>query len=85
MSCLSDLCLCFLILHTGKSVSDASQMSLRYMGERVRGAGGAIVVSPSGQWAATFTTERMAWAAAENDILWYGLDPKERLKEQLSQ
>lgn len=54
------------------------------MGSRVQGAGGAIVVTPSGQWAATFTTERMAWAAVENDILWYGLDPNERVKEQLS-
>lgn len=54
------------------------------MGDRVRGAGGAIVVSPSGKWAATFTTERMAWAAVENDVLWYGLDPNKRLKEQLS-
>ncbi|XP_026211705.1 isoaspartyl peptidase/L-asparaginase [Anabas testudineus] len=70
-------------IEQGKSVADASQMSLLYMGERVQGAGGAIVVSPSGQWAATFTTERMAWAAVENDVLWYGLDPKERLKEQL--
>lgn len=55
------------------------------MADRVRGAGGSIVVSPSGQWAATFTTDRMAWAAVDQDVLWYGLDPDERLKEQLSQ
>lgn len=60
-------------------------MALRYMGDRVQGAGGAIVVSPSGQWAATFTTVRMAWAAVENDVLWYGLDQKERLKEHFSE
>ncbi|GAA6213888.1 isoaspartyl peptidase/L-asparaginase [Lates japonicus] len=71
-------------IEQGKSVADASQLSLQYMGDRVRGAGGAIVVSPSGKWAATFTTERMAWAAVENDVLWYGLDPNKRLKEQLS-
>lgn len=65
-------------------MAEASQASLRYMGDRVRGAGGAIAVSPSGQWAATFTTERMAWAAVEDDVLWYGLDPNMRLKEQLS-
>ncbi|XP_036978524.1 isoaspartyl peptidase/L-asparaginase isoform X1 [Acanthopagrus latus] len=69
----------------GKSVADSSQLSLRYMADRVRGAGGSIVVSPSGQWAATFTTDRMAWAAVDQDVLWYGLDPDERLKEQLSQ
>lgn len=75
----------FLFAHAGKSVADASQLSLRYMGDRVQGAGGAVVVSPSGQWAATFTTERMAWAAVEKDVLWYGLDPEERFKDQLSQ
>ncbi|XP_069000176.1 isoaspartyl peptidase/L-asparaginase [Embiotoca jacksoni] len=72
-------------IEQGKSVSEASQVSLQHMGDRVRGAGGAIVVSPSGQWAATFTTERMAWAAVEQDVLWFGLDPNERVKEQLSQ
>ncbi|XP_034008194.1 isoaspartyl peptidase/L-asparaginase-like [Trematomus bernacchii] len=69
----------------GKSVADSSQLSLQYMGDRVRGAGGAIVVSPSGQWAATFSTERMAWAAVDQDVLWYGLDPKEKLNEKLGQ
>ncbi|XP_051234540.1 isoaspartyl peptidase/L-asparaginase [Dicentrarchus labrax] len=69
----------------GRSVADSSQLSLQYMADRVRGAGGAIVVSPSGQWAATFTTDRMAWAAVDQDVLWYGLDPKERFKEQFSQ
>lgn len=75
----------FLFPCSGKSVADASQLSLRYMGDRVHGAGGAIVVSPSAQWAATFSSERMAWAAVEQDVLWYGLDPNEKLKEQLSQ
>ncbi|XP_071389083.1 isoaspartyl peptidase/L-asparaginase [Centroberyx affinis] len=69
----------------GKEVADAVDLSLRYMGDRVHGAGGAITVSPSGEWAAKFTTERMAWAAVEHDVLWYGLDPNEKFKEQLSQ
>ncbi|XP_034537048.1 isoaspartyl peptidase/L-asparaginase [Notolabrus celidotus] len=72
-------------IEQGKSVEDSSQLSLKYMGSRVHGAGGAIVVSPSGQWAATFTTERMAWAAVDHDVLWFGLDPSERCEEQLSQ
>ncbi|XP_047458097.1 isoaspartyl peptidase/L-asparaginase [Mugil cephalus] len=72
-------------IEQGKSVANASQVSLQHMGDRVQGAGGAIVVSPSGEWAATFTTERMAWAAVEGDVLWYGLDPNERAKEELSQ
>ncbi|XP_008320037.1 isoaspartyl peptidase/L-asparaginase isoform X2 [Cynoglossus semilaevis] len=68
-------------IEQGKSVAEASRVSLKYMGDRVQGAGGAISVSPSGQWAATFTTERMAWAAVHNYTLWYGLDPDENLKE----
>lgn len=70
---------------TGKTVAEASQLSLQYMAERVHGAGGAILVSPSGRWAATFSTDRMAWAAVDREGLWYGLDPNERHKETLSQ
>ncbi|CAL9687995.1 unnamed protein product [Knipowitschia caucasica] len=68
-------------MEQGKSVVEASESALKYMGDRVHGAGGAVVVNPSGQWAATFTTERMAWAAVETDTLWYGLNPQEKLKE----
>ncbi len=75
----------YILILAGKSVADASQLSLQYMGDRVQGAGGAIVVSPSGKWAATFTTNRMAWAAVDRGVLWYGLDPNERHKEELSQ
>ncbi|XP_049927195.1 isoaspartyl peptidase/L-asparaginase [Epinephelus moara] len=69
----------------GKSLADSSQLSLKYMGDRVQGAGGAIAVSPSGQWAVAFTTVRMAWAAVDGDVLCYGLNPGERFKEQLAQ
>uniref|UniRef100_A0A1A8N835 Uncharacterized protein n=1 Tax=Nothobranchius rachovii TaxID=451742 RepID=A0A1A8N835_9TELE len=44
-----------------------------------------MLTGRGGQWAATFTTKRMAWAAVEQDVLWFGLDPNERLKEKLSQ
>ncbi|XP_029925923.1 isoaspartyl peptidase/L-asparaginase [Myripristis murdjan] len=71
-------------IEQGKEVVDAVELSLRYMGDRVHGAGGAIAVSPSGEWAAKFTTERMAWASVECDILWYGLNPNEKFKQQLS-
>ncbi|XP_017268337.1 isoaspartyl peptidase/L-asparaginase [Kryptolebias marmoratus] len=77
--------LVLLHIEQGKSVAKASQLSLQHMGDRVQGAGGVVVVSPSGQWAATFTTERMAWAAAEHDVLWFGINPNERLKEKLPQ
>ncbi|KAK0133661.1 Isoaspartyl peptidase/L-asparaginase [Merluccius polli] len=72
-------------IEQGTEVQDAVERSLRYMGERVQGAGGAIAVSPSGRWAATFTTERMAWAAAEQGALWYGLNPQEKFQDKLSQ
>lgn len=55
------------------------------MGDRVHGAGGAIVVSQTGKWAAKFTTERMAWAAVEGEVLWYGLKTNEEFKETLIQ
>ncbi|XP_068184132.1 isoaspartyl peptidase/L-asparaginase [Antennarius striatus] len=75
-----------ILLHVeqGKSVAESSQWALQYMADRVHGAGGCIVVNRSGQWAATFTTKRMAWAAVDHDGLWYGLDPKERLNDSLS-
>ncbi|XP_030234443.1 isoaspartyl peptidase/L-asparaginase [Gadus morhua] len=69
-------------IEQGKEVEDAVALSLRYMDERVHSGGGAIAVSPSGQWAATFTTERMAWAAAEQGTLWYGLNPQERVQDK---
>lgn len=55
------------------------------MADRVCGTGGSIVVSRSGEWATTFTTKRMAWAAVDQNGLWYGLEPKERFKETPSQ
>ncbi|XP_068184136.1 isoaspartyl peptidase/L-asparaginase-like [Antennarius striatus] len=75
-----------ILLHVeqGKSVAESSQLALQYMADRVHGAGGCVVVSPSGQWAATFTTKRMVWAAVDHDGLWYGLDPNERFSEQLT-
>ncbi|KAJ3610725.1 hypothetical protein NHX12_022816, partial [Muraenolepis orangiensis] len=57
-------------IEQGKEMHNAVELSLRYMSERVQGGGGAIAVSPSGHWAATFNTERMAWAAAEQGTLW---------------
>ncbi|KAJ0005095.1 hypothetical protein NQD34_011309 [Periophthalmus magnuspinnatus] len=71
-------------MEQGKPAAEASELALKYMGDRVHGAGGAIVVTPSGQWAATFTTERMAWAAVENDTLWYGLNPQEKFQAPLT-
>ncbi|XP_061084828.1 isoaspartyl peptidase/L-asparaginase [Conger conger] len=67
----------------GKSLSEAVDSSLQYMAERVNGGGGVIAVSRAGDWTAQFTTERMAWAAMEGDVLSYGLNPKEVFQETL--
>uniref|UniRef100_A0A4W5LAW1 Isoaspartyl peptidase/L-asparaginase n=1 Tax=Hucho hucho TaxID=62062 RepID=A0A4W5LAW1_9TELE len=72
-------------MEQGKGAPEAVEVSLRYMGDRVQGGGGAILVSRTGEWAAKFTTERMAWAAVEREVLWYGLNPKEEFKETLRQ
>ncbi|ROL49528.1 Isoaspartyl peptidase/L-asparaginase [Anabarilius grahami] len=53
------------------------------MGERVKGCGGAIVLSSTGDWAASFTTPRMAWASIKEDVLHYGLNLKEEFTEML--
>ncbi|KAG9275590.1 isoaspartyl peptidase/L-asparaginase-like [Astyanax mexicanus] len=68
----------------GRTASEAAEHSLQYMGERVQGGGGVIVVSPTGDWTATFTTERMAWAAVDEDVLSYGLNPKDKFTETVN-
>lgn len=73
------LCLC----NAGKSATAAATSSLQYMGERVKGCGGAIVLSSTGDWAADFTTPRMAWASIKEDVLHWGLNPKEEFTEML--
>ncbi|XP_051503597.1 isoaspartyl peptidase/L-asparaginase [Myxocyprinus asiaticus] len=70
-------------MEQGKSAVVAADTSLQYMGERVQGGGGAIVVSPTGDWAARFTTPRMAWASVKGDVLCYGLNSDEEFKETL--
>jgi hypothetical protein len=54
------------------------------MNSRVKGAGGAICISASGEAAFHFTTERMAWAIAKADVLSWGLDPNEHNTEMIA-
>ncbi|XP_067277204.1 isoaspartyl peptidase/L-asparaginase isoform X1 [Pseudorasbora parva] len=70
-------------MEQGKSATAAAAASLQYMSERVKGCGGAIVLSSMGDWAASFTTPRMAWASIKEDQLHYGLNPKEEFTEML--
>jgi len=50
-------------------------MALSDMAERVHGAGGLIAISKNGDIGYHFTTERMAWAYASDDLVTSGLDP----------
>ncbi|XP_036403392.1 isoaspartyl peptidase/L-asparaginase [Megalops cyprinoides] len=72
-------------MEQGKVPSEAVKSCLQYMGERVQGGGGVIAVARTGDWAAEFTTERMAWAAVDGEVLWYGLNPEEMFQEKLPQ
>jgi isoaspartyl peptidase/L-asparaginase-like protein (Ntn-hydrolase superfamily) len=69
------------VLTLGMNAQNAVEESLRFMNSRVKGAGGAICISASGEAAFHFTTERMAWAIAKADVLSWGLDPNERNTE----
>jgi isoaspartyl peptidase/L-asparaginase-like protein (Ntn-hydrolase superfamily) len=69
------------VLTLGMTAQNAVEESLRFMNSRVKGAGGAICISASGEAAFHFTTERMAWAIAKADVLSWGLDPNERNTE----
>ncbi|XP_066535602.1 isoaspartyl peptidase/L-asparaginase [Hoplias malabaricus] len=60
-------------MEQGKSPEEASDLALDYMKERVQGLGGVVVVDPKGTWAARFSSLQMAWAAAQQDQLHYGL------------
>jgi len=51
---------------------------LDYMYQRVGGSGGAIALDTKGNYAAVFSTERMPWAAVdEQGILHSGFKPNE--------
>ncbi|XP_075720264.1 isoaspartyl peptidase/L-asparaginase-like [Rhinoderma darwinii] len=71
-------------MEKGESPQCAAEHALEYMKNKVHGRGGLIVVSKSGEWAASFTTKRMAWACAENKILSYGLNPGENFQEKIN-
>lgn len=63
----------FFFCSLGQSPQEASDLALAYMKERVNGLGGVVVVDPKGTWAARFSSLQMAWAAAQQDQLHYGL------------
>nr|XP_002755535.3 isoaspartyl peptidase/L-asparaginase isoform X1 [Callithrix jacchus] len=64
-------------MQQGKTVEEAADLSLGYMKSRVKGLGGLILVSKTGDWVAKWTTTSMPWAAAKDDKLHFGIDPGE--------
>ncbi|KAK2707270.1 isoaspartyl peptidase/L-asparaginase-like [Artemia franciscana] len=63
------------LMKSGETADDACKMALSDMAERVHGAGGLIAISKNGDIGYHFTTERMAWAYASDDLVTSGLDP----------
>ncbi|XP_068137533.1 isoaspartyl peptidase/L-asparaginase-like isoform X2 [Hyperolius riggenbachi] len=70
-------------MEQGETPQDAADHALDNMKNRVHGRGGLIVVSKTGEWAARFTTKRMAWASVQNNLLTYGLNPEEIFQESI--
>ncbi|KAI9561701.1 hypothetical protein GHT06_012661 [Daphnia sinensis] len=79
--CLAKHIIC--LMESGMRAQEAVEQSLQLMNSRVKGAGGAICISASGEPAFHFTTERMAWAIAKADVLSWGLDPNESNVEKM--
>lgn len=61
----------------------ASDLGLAFMKSRVDGCGGVVTVDPQGHWAARFSSLQMAWAAAQRDVLNYGLYAGERFTQNI--
>ncbi|XP_076049406.1 isoaspartyl peptidase/L-asparaginase [Oratosquilla oratoria] len=64
-------------MEIGTSPEESIKKSLNRMEERIKGFGGAIAVSYTGQVAALFSTDRMPWAYVKDGELHYGIHPGE--------
>ncbi|XP_039327430.1 isoaspartyl peptidase/L-asparaginase isoform X2 [Saimiri boliviensis] len=71
-------------MEQGKTVEEAADLSLGYMKSRVKGLGGLILVSKTGDWVAKWTTTSMPWAAAKDGKLQFGIDPGETTIKDLA-
>lgn len=69
----------------GQSAEAASDLGLAYMQSRVSGLGGVVTVDPTGRWAARFSSQQMAWAAAQGDTLHWGLWTGENFTQNISE
>lgn len=71
------------LMRQGLSPDEAANKALKNMADRVHGYGGVIVINKKGDVSATFTTERMTWAYARDQVLHYGINPGEDMTENI--
>uniref|UniRef100_A0AAZ3Q7M5 Isoaspartyl peptidase/L-asparaginase n=2 Tax=Oncorhynchus tshawytscha TaxID=74940 RepID=A0AAZ3Q7M5_ONCTS len=70
-------------MEQGRSVEAAADEALAYMKDRVGGLGGVVVVDPQGEWSVRFSSLQMAWAAAQQQTLHYGLYTGEHFTQNI--
>ncbi|XP_063084319.1 isoaspartyl peptidase/L-asparaginase isoform X2 [Cavia porcellus] len=58
----------------GKTVDEAADLALGYMKSRLKGLGGLILVSRTGEWVAKWTSTSMPWAAVKGGKVHAGID-----------
>lgn len=58
----------------GKTLEEAAALALGHMQSRLQGVGGVILLDRAGAWAARWTSESMAWAAATGGKLHVGVN-----------
>jgi len=63
----------------GHPPETACDKALQSMFQTVGGQGGVIAVNKHGQVGRGFTTKRMAWAAVEEGVLKFGIEPNEEM------
>lgn len=64
-------------------MEEASDLGLSHMKTRLGGLGGVITVDTKGAWSARFSSNQMAWAAACDQTLHWGIYKGEHFTEAL--
>ena len=64
-------------------MSSSIEQSLKHMGDRVKGCGGAVAVSREGEVGIAFSTPCMPWAYVKDHHLHFGIKPGQHMKEHL--
>ncbi|CAL9688289.1 unnamed protein product [Knipowitschia caucasica] len=70
-------------MEQGRSVEEASDLGLSHMRSRVSGLGGVVTVDTKGAWSARFSSNQMAWAAACDQTLHWGIYKGEEFTEKI--